>query len=222
MRALKHIGRLKNTNAKVLVAFRTLPGESNHALVIPVANLPDNYHDAIMKVVEEDQAQDAFEFGEILFTRSFPDGRPMLQALRADERLRKVPTDQVEMTPNTVDVIGLHQLNVLIAEQKNCAVDDLCTFVSGAPSSKPTQVEDVAQVRDLGRDVGEPNIPQAQPQPASLQATSNEPLSDKDIARSYRSQADAMYKEAARLRKEADSLDPPVKKTAKAKEAADA
>lgn len=219
MRALKHIGRMKNTNAKVLVAFRTLPGESDHALVIPVANLPDNYHDAIMKVVEEDQAQTAFEFGEILFTRSFPDGRPMLQALRADERLRKVPTDQVEMTPNTVDVIGLHQLNVLIAEQKNCAVDDLCTFVSGAPN-KSTQVEDVARVKDLGRDVGEPNIPQAQPAP--LQAPSNEPLSDKDIAKAYRSQADAMYKEAARLRKEADALDPLPKKTAKAKETSDA
>jgi len=43
-------------------------------------------------------------------------------------------------------------------------------------------------------------------------------LSDKDIAKSYRSQADAMYKEAARLRKEADSLDPIVKKTVKSKE----
>jgi len=44
-------------------------------------------------------------------------------------------------------------------------------------------------------------------------------LTDKDIAKSYRSQADAMYKEAARLRKEADDLDPPQKKAAKAKEA---
>lgn len=220
MRSLKHIGRIKNSNNKVLVAFRTLPGESNYALVIPVANLPDNYHDSIMKVVEEDQAQTAFEFGEILFTRTFPDGRPMLQALRADDRLKKIPTDQIEMTPNTVDVIELHQLNILIAEQKNCAVDDLCSFVSGAPSSNPTQVEDVAKIQDLGRDVGEPNIPQAQPAP--LQAKSNEPLSDKDIAKSYRSQADAMYKEAARLRKEADSLDPPAKKTTKVKETVNA
>jgi hypothetical protein len=31
-----------------------------------------------------------------------------------------------------------------------------------------------------------------------------------------------MYKEAARLRKQADDLDPPLKKTAKVKEAADA
>jgi hypothetical protein len=216
---LKHIGRMTNNkNTKVLVAFRTLPGESDHALVIPVANLSDSYHDAIMKVVEEDQAQESFEFGEILFTRSFPDGRPMLQALRADNALRKVPTDQVEMTPTPNDVVGLHQLNVLIAEQKNCAVDDLYTFVSGAPKKTDASVEEVAKVKDLGRDVGEPNIPA----PAPLKAKENEVLDDKSIARSYRSQADAMYKEAARLRKEADLLDPPQKKTTKVKESADA
>jgi hypothetical protein len=216
---LKHIGRMANNkNTKVLVAFRTLPGESNMALVIPVANLSDSYHDAIMKVVEEDQAQTSFEFGEILFTRTFPDGRPMLQALRADEILRKVPTDQVEMTPTTVDVVGLHQLNTLIAEQKNCAVDDLYTFVSGAPKKSNATVEEIVEIKDLGRDIGEPNIPAAQPLKAGL----NEALDDKSIARSYRSQADAMYKEAARLRKEADSLDPPQKKTTKVKESADA
>jgi hypothetical protein len=47
-------------------------------------------------------------------------------------------------------------------------------------------------------------------------------LSDKDIAKSYRSQADAMYKEAARLRREADELDPPAKKAVKTKEEASA
>jgi len=36
---LKHIGRINNTGVKVLVIFRTLPGESDHALVLPVANL---------------------------------------------------------------------------------------------------------------------------------------------------------------------------------------
>jgi hypothetical protein len=215
-RVLKHIGRMTNNkNNKVLVAFRTLPGESNMSLVIPVASLSDTYHNAIMKVVEEDQAQEAFELAEILFTRTFPDGRPMLQALRADETMRKVPTDSIEMTPTTSDVIGLHQLNVLIAEQKNCAVDELYTFVSGAPKKTDATVEEIVKVKDLGRDVGEPK---AEP----LKASANEVLSDKDIAKSFRSQADAMYKEAAKLRKQADDLDPPTKKATKVKEAADA
>jgi hypothetical protein len=216
-RSLKHIGRMKNTGAKLLVVFRTLPGESNMALVLPVANLSDSYHDSIMTAVETEQAQDAFEFGEIMFTRTFPDGRPMLQAMQADNRLQKVPTDLVVMTPNTQDSIELQQLNALIAEQKNCAVDDLYTFVSGAPKKSDTVVEDIAKVTDLA-----PNVDTDIPAPVRAQAASNDVLSDKDIAKSYRSQADAMYKEAARLRKEADELDPPQKKTAKVKESADA
>jgi len=209
MKSLKHVGKMKKAGSKVIVAFRTLPGESNQALVIPVASLPDEYHDNIMKLLETDEAQSAFELGEVLFTRSFADGRPMLQALRADSRLAKVPTDDVIMVPSPGNEIPLHQLNTLIAEQKNCAVDDLCTFVSGAPKEKP-EVEELVKVKDLS--------PPAE-KVAPLKASANEALTDKDIAKSYRSQADAMYKEAARLRKEADDLDPPVKKTAKAKEA---
>ena len=209
---LKHIGRMKNTGVKILTIFRTLPGESNMALVLPVANLSDSYHDAIMAVVETDQAQEAFELGEILFIRSFPDGRPMLQALQADGRLQKVATDLVVMSPTANDSVQLDQLNVLIAEQRNCTIDDLYTFVSGAPKKSDATVQDVAQVKDLA----------SQPSNEPLKATGDTALTDKDIAKSYRSQADAMYKEAARLRKEADELDPPQKKTAKVKEAADA
>ena len=213
----KHVGKINNTGVKVLVVFRTLPGESNTALVLPVANLPDSYHDSIMELVETQQAQDAFEFGEMMFVRTFPDGRPMLQAMQADNRLQKVATDTVLMTPTPTDSILLSELNVLIAEQKNCSIDDLYTFVSGAPKKSNATVEDVAKVNDLA-----PNVDPDVPAPLRAQASTTEALSDKDIAKSYRSQADAMYKEAARLRKEADALDPPAKKTAKAKETVDA
>jgi hypothetical protein len=209
MNSLKHVGKMKKAGSRVIVAFRTLPGESNMALVIPVSSLTDDYHDNIMKLVETDEAQSAFELGEVLFTRSFADGRPMLQALRADGKMAKVPTDDVIMVPSPGAEIALHQLNTLIAEQKNCAVDDLCTFVSGAPTAKTDEPKELVEVRDLTK----------AEKPAPLKASANEALTDKDIAKSYRSQADSMYKEAARLRKEADDLDPPVKKAAKAKEA---
>jgi hypothetical protein len=210
MRSLKHIGRIQNTGAKVLVVFRTLPGESNMALVLPVAQLPDQYHDSIMTLIETDQAQDAFEFGEIMHIRPFPDGRPMLRAMQADGRLIKVPTDSVMMTPTTNDTVLLVNLNTLIAEQKNCTVDELCTFVSGAPSV-------VKEVKETT-----PAVDSDIPAPVRAQATSDAALTDKDLAKSYRSQADAMYKEAARLRKEAEDLDPTVKKIKKAEETADA
>jgi hypothetical protein len=199
MKNLKHVGKIKNSGSKVLVVFRTLPGESNMALVVQTAPLPDQYHNSIIDLVDSDTGQDSWEFGEILFARPFPDGRPMLQALQADNRLNKISTDNIIMTPTPNTEILLSDLNALIAEQKNCAIDELYTFVKGAPAKSSTEKK------------VEENV--------SVAASSNEVLTDRDIARNYRSQADAMYKEAARLRKQADDLDPPAKKSAKAKEA---
>jgi hypothetical protein len=211
MKPLKHTGKIKNTGNRVVVVFRTLPGESNMALVLPTATLPDQYHQSLMDLLETEMAQTAFEFGEIMFVRYFPDGRPILQAMQADNRLQKVPTDSVIMTPTPASEISLDQLNVLIAEQKNCTIDELCTFVQGANKGK-SEVADIAQVKDVEKPTTV----------APLKASENAVLSDKDIAKSYRSQADALYKEAAKLRKEADDLDPPAKKTTKVKEDASA
>lgn len=208
---MKHVGRIKNTGDKIIVAFRTVPGESDKALIVHTATLPDSYHDSLMKLVESDQGQDAFEFGEIMFTRTFPDGRPMLLTMQQSGRLQKISTDRIMMTPTPASEISLDQLNVAIAEQKNCTIDELCTFVSGGPktidSASSKEVEEPAKEES---------------QSVLAQAGENEVLSDKDIAKSYRSQADALYKEAARLRKQADELDPPQKKVLKAKETVDA
>ena len=201
---VKHIGRIKNTGVKIITVFRTLPGESDSALVIQVNQLKDEYHDAIMQMLETDQAQEAFEFGEMLFIRHFPDGRPMLSALQQDGRLQKVSTSNVLMTPTVNAAVQLDQLNVLIAEQKNCAVDELCNFVSGAQANAQAKTN-AAKKKESVTEVAAPVVERAQ-------AASDAVLTDLDIAKSYRSQADAMYKEAARLRKEADALDPPKKK----------
>jgi hypothetical protein len=212
MKNLKHVAKMQNTGAKVLVVFRTLPGESNYSLVLPVAQLPDAYHDSVMALVETEEAQQTFEFGEIMFTRMFPDGRPMLRAMQADGRLAKVATDTVIMTPTPQTQIPLSQLNVLIAEQRNCTVDDLCTFVQGAPAAQ----------RDskVKKDEAE-NLQAAKTTVDPAKNPGNQPLTDLDLAKSLRSQADGLYKEAARLRKQADELDPPKKKT-KVSETADA
>lgn len=205
---MKHIGKLKNTGSKVVVVFRTVPGESDRALVLETATLPDSYHDSLMKVVESEQGQDSFEFGEIMFTRTFPDGRNMLTSVKQDNRLHKVPTDLVIMTPTPSTEIQLDQLNVIIAEQKNCSVDDLCTFVSGGNKK-------IADRQETQID--------AEPIQSAAENNVSEILTDKDLARSYRSQADSLYKEAAKLRKQADELDPPQKKVnSKAKETAHA
>ena len=195
---LKHVGRMKNNKAKVLVAFRTLPDDPHSALVVVTSQLNDDQHNSIINLVDSQQAQDCYEFGEILSSRYFPDGRPMLAALHQDGRLVKVPTKDVEMTPTTTDSISLDELNKLIAEQRGLSLDELAVKEPGA-TEKPREAAKIQEV------------------PATV-SSSNDPLSDKDLARSYRSQADAMYKEAAKLRKQADDLDPPQKKTTKSKE----
>jgi hypothetical protein len=212
MKTLKHIGRIKSTGSRILVAFRTIPGDSSFALIVDIASLTPPQHDAIINLVESDQAQEAFEFGEILAIRHFPEGGLMLPVLSQLGKLQKVATSDILITPTSDEnqTLLLSDLNTIIAEQKNCAVDDLCNFVSGAPK---TEVRTAAKVNEVPEATREQEVA-----PVALKAAPNEVLDDKSIARSYRSQADAMYKEAARLRKEADSLDPPQKKTAKVKE----
>ena len=209
MKHLKHVGKMKNTGTKVLVVFRCLPGDTGNALVLPTATLPDYYHDAIIQVVDSDQGQDAFELAEIMFIRPFPDGRTMLTAMQQDGRLQKVATGNVLMTPTINTEIPLDELNALIAEQRGISIDELPSLVSGAPKTKVTKKEAVPVA-------SQPVVAQ------ETVASSTEVLTDKDLAKSFRSQADSMYKEAAKLRKQADELDPPVKKASKAKESVDA
>ena len=201
----KHVGKIVNTGEKVAVVFRTVPGESNMALVLPTATLRDDQHNSLIELIDSDQGQQANELGEIMFTRSFPNGLNMLTAVQAEGRLKKVATDTVIMTPTPVNEIKLSELNVLIAEQRNVSVDDLYTFVSGAPKAgqKATEV---------------PTPPANMAAMDEATPTKESVLSDEDLAKSYRSQADAMFKEAQRLRKEAEELSP-TKKASKKVEA---
>ena len=53
----------------------------------------------------------------------------------------------------------------------------------------------------------------AEAQAASIQAPDNAALSDEQLAASYRSQADRLYKEAKSLREQAEELVPTKKKS---------
>lgn len=196
---IKHVGKMTNTGENVAVVFRTVPGESDKALVLQTATLPDIYHDSLMKLIETDQAQEAYELGEFMFRNSFPDGRPMLQSMQADNRLIKVDTANVTMTPTAASALQLSELNTLIAEQRGVPVDELHKFVSGAPDAAAKVAESPAQ-----------------PAAPAPEAPTDGVLSDEDIAKSYRSQADRLSKEAAQLRRQAEEL-VPTKKSTKAK-----
>lgn len=198
--AYKHVGKMKNNSAKVLVAYRTLPGESDSALLVNVAKLSSAQHDSIMKVVESQQGQAENELGNILARSKFPDGRTMLQALHTNGQLVKVGTSEVIMTPATGSEIVLSELNQLIAEQKGVTVDQLAI---GEEQPK-AEVQEIAKVNEV--------------KPSQETQQDNGVLTDDDLAKQYRSQADAMFKEAQRLRKQAEELSPTKKKVAAKKE----
>ena len=122
---LKHVGKMKNNGAKVVVAYRTLPGEPTSALVVGTGNLGDNYHDDLMSLVQSAEGQQAYELAEILAARNFRDGSNMLQWLHSRGALKKVPTDGVLMTPAPQSSIGLDELNRVIAEQKGVSIEEL-------------------------------------------------------------------------------------------------
>lgn len=187
--ALKHIGRMVNNKRKVVVAYRVIPGDAEHCLVIATENLDADQHDSLMKTLESSMGQDAYEFAEAMARATLPDGRNMLAGLHYYGKLTKVPADSVEMTPDSRSVLNLAELNQVIATQKGVTVADLA--LQGA--TKPAEIPTVADVAVAPANTGI--------------------LTDTQLAAQYRSQADALYKEAKKLREQAEELAPTKKKS---------
>ena len=202
MQALKHVGRIKGTNKKCLVAFRTLPGDAYHALVIHTEALPDELHNAIINLVESNSAQTSYEFAEALDRTQFPDGSRMLPNLHQNGRLVKIPTDQIEMTPNIGASILLSELNQIIAEQRGIAVDELHVPPGSNDKSKeiatakelPTGTADVSKTTSA-------SVNETAPEVTTFDNAESE-------AKHYRSQADKLAKQAAEFRRKAEELVP--------------
>ena len=196
---MKHVGKMKNNGAKIVVAYRTIPGDPHSALVIGTQGLMDAYHDGLMSLVESEAGQQADELADIMAVRRFPDGSNMLQYVHANGHLKKVPTNSVFITPDNRTSIPLDELNVLIAQQKGISLEELAVK-DGSNATVPT----IAKPDAVAESAGEVVIDE--PAKSGIELTPAE----------MRSRADALYKEAARLRKEADTIDPPKsKKSAK-------
>ena len=201
------------TKKKVLVAFRTLPGDAHYCLVIPTENLPDDMHNAIINLVESPAAQEAYEFAEALDRTQFPDGSRMLPNLHGNGRLVKVATNQVEMCPVPGATVLLSELNQIIAEQRGIAVDELYIKPSDMDRAKmQSEVREVASARELPAETADV----AKTTSASVNETAPETAARFDTpeaeAKFYRSQADKLAKQAAEMRRKAEELAPTKKK----------
>jgi hypothetical protein len=209
MADIKHVGRIKATSKKVLIAYRTLPGDSSNCLVIATENLSDDQHNSLIQLVESPAAQSSYEFAEVLARAKFTDGSTMLPALHSQGRLLKIATDKVLMTPNFQTSIQLNELNQLIAEQRGIAIDDL----SIKEDIKPTaEVQEVATVKDISPSAKTTSSSVNQEPEVVTNAVDTTSMTDDQLAKHFRSEADKLSKLAAEMRRQAETLIPTVKK----------
>jgi hypothetical protein len=193
---MKHVGKMKNNGARIVIAYRTIPGDPTSALVVGTNQLQGSYHDSLMSLLESDTGQQADELADVMAVRRFPDGSNMLQFVHANGMLQKVPTAGVIITPDNKTSIPLDELNNVIAEQKGVTLDQLA-IKDGSNSTVPT--------------IGEKASAKSATEEVVIETSKTEvELSPTEM----RSRADALYKEAAKLRKTADELDPPKSKKA--------
>lgn len=127
-RHFKHIGELADqSKAKVVIMYRTVPGEPDNCLVVGTKFLPDMYHNALMKAVESAGGQEADEFADFASRQTFPDGTNMLAMLHNDNYIKKFKTKEIMVTyGNTAEGrILLNKLNEMVAKEKGTTVKDM-------------------------------------------------------------------------------------------------
>ena len=126
-RHFKHIGELVDGGAKVVIMYRTVPGEPNNCLVVGTKFLPDIYHNGLMKAVESEGGQQANEFADFASRQTFADGTNMLAMLHNDNYIKKFKTNEIMVTfGNTPDGrILLNKLNEMVAKEQGVTVKDL-------------------------------------------------------------------------------------------------
>lgn len=96
----RHIGKIINTDQRVVVVFMQIPGREDHALVVSTDNLPPRFEQYLMEVVESPEGQQDPTLANVLGRRLMPDStNTVLQAMHDTGYMRAVHIDQVMMYP---------------------------------------------------------------------------------------------------------------------------
>ena len=214
MAFIKHVGRMGDR--KLCVLFRQVPGEDHMCLIIHPEVLPAHWQDAIQKVIESDIGQTADELANAMHRSLLPDGRPILETLHNERMIKKVRTADVIMTPNTNSSIRLDELNKMLNEMKQG--EDAIKRMAQNDASRGMVEPGVKRAAEAAykKDRAEKADPNYVAPPV-LKAGQDGALTDRDIAANMLAQAKAMelnakqmVAEAARMKKDAERMDPTV------------
>ena len=187
---IKHVG--KHNNRKVVILYRTVPNEDHMALVSYSDALPTIIHDSIMSTLESEVGQQAKEFADALFRQTMGDGRNALNALHQEGLIKKVPCNQVIVTPTSNSSIRLDELNTMLAkleggEEARAQMEELDNNLG------------IKGTKRKPKEVGEPNLVN--------NTSADAVLSDVQLAQGLKEQAAKMKADAATLLAEAKRLE---------------
>jgi hypothetical protein len=218
MSDLKHVGRLTTNNRKCIVAYRVIPNDPDHCLVVHTESLDADQHDSLINMVQSNAGQTAYELAEAMARTTLVDGRNMLDAFHRQGKLTRVPTDIVEMVPNNQSSVNLRELNELIAQQRGVTVNELAVQGDTAPEPMQTPSSESDTARAYTNTAEHADTSSVETVPA--QPSASELLTDEALASKYRSDADKLSKEAAELRRMAEELVPTKKRSTATKKTA--
>jgi len=192
---IKHVG--KHNQRKVAIVYRQVPDEDHMCLVVYTDSLPMMVHDEAMKVLESEVGQNAKELADALFRHVMPDGNNCLTAIHRAGFLKKVPCNQVIVTPTAKATVRLDELNKILKEME--AGEEAVKKLADIDANRGTK-----GVIQEGRELGMPPTPQV---PAATTSTDVlGVLSDSDLAEQRTAQAEKMESEAKALLAEAKRL----------------
>lgn len=214
MAFIKHVG--KQGDRKVVVLFREVPGEGHMCLVIYPETVPAHWQQAIQSVLESEIGQQAEQFADALHRNFLPDGRAILETLHQERMIKKIRTADIIMTPNTNSKIRLDELNKMLNEMKQgeAAIKRMAENDASRGMVAP-EIKRAAEARFKEEQANKANPNYVAP--PVLNAGQTGALSDRDIASNMLAQAKAMevnaktmIAEAARMKKDAERMDPTV------------
>jgi hypothetical protein len=111
MNMIRHVAKLANTDQRCVVAFMQIPNREDHALVVPIDNMPPRIEQAVMDVLKSPQGQHEENFGVALSRHLLPDtGQNILEYLHSTRRLVPVPVGQVLMMPTPNNPVKLSNI----------------------------------------------------------------------------------------------------------------
>ena len=199
---MKHVGQIANTGLKCIVVFREIYDdkgnvqEPNNCLVVETERLPDMEHDDMVRVVESPTAQESEEFYTVAHRSMFADGINMLVKLNHHGYLKKYPTDQVLMTPNSSTSVKLSEINEIIRKQNTgMSPQDIQNSMVNDTDQPPRTATSLSQTQTNDQAIN----------------TNEQVMDDTALAQTMLTQAETYEAEVLRLREEAYAMAPDLK-----------